>query len=145
MPIANYSTEVTALKSIGEIQGMLVAHKAEKIMMEYDNQEPVGLSFMVKTQFGDTAFTLPANIQKVQAVLNRQRTRRIITRELAARVAWRILRDWVRAQTAILETEMVSIDQVFLSYMQTQGKPLYQVMVEHRLQIPETAGGELRK
>lgn len=34
--IANYSTTVPAMKSIGEIQGNLVAHGAEKILMEYE-------------------------------------------------------------------------------------------------------------
>lgn len=141
MPIANYSTEVTALKSIGEIQRILVAHKAEHILMDYKDGEPIGLSFIVKTQFGDTPFRLPANIERIQAVLNKQRIRKVITRDMAARVAWRILRDWVRAQMAILETEMVSIEQVFLPYMQTQnGRLLFDVMVEHRLQLP--AGGQ---
>ncbi len=137
MPIANYSTEVTALKSIGEIQGILVAHRAEHILMDYKDGEPIGLSFIIKTQFGETAFRLPANIERIQAVLNKQRIRKVITRDMAARVAWRILRDWVRAQMAILETEMVSIEQIFLPYMETQsGRLLFDVMVEHRLQLP---------
>ena len=138
MPIANYSTNVTAMKSIGEIQGILVAHGAKAIMMDYkDNGEPTGLSFIVCTQFGEISFRLPANIDRVQAVLNRQRVRTTIPRDMSIRVAWRILKDWVRAQMAILETEMVSIEQIFLPYMETKtGKTLYQLMVDHRLALP---------
>ena len=137
-PIANYTTEVTALKSIGEIQGILVGHGAKHILIDYEKEEPVGLAFIITTPYGDTAFRLPANINKVQAVLTRQRVRTQVTREKAARVAWRILRDWIRAQIAILETEMVTIDELFLPYMQTgnDGKTLYQVMLDHRLQLP---------
>jgi hypothetical protein len=141
MPIANYSTTVTALKSIGEIQGILVSRGAEHILMDYKDGEPIGLSFIVKTQFGETPFRLPANIERVQAVLNKQRVRTRVERDMAARVAWRILKDWVRAQMAILETEMVSIEQVFLPYMQTQnGRILFDVMIDHHLQLPGGQG-----
>lgn len=137
-PIANYSTTVTALKSIGEIQGILVAHGAKHILMDYDQGEPVGLAFITTTSYGEVPFRLPANIDRVEAVLNKQRVRKQVSRELAFRVAWRILKDWVRAQMAILETEMVTIDQVFLPYMQVgeKGKTLYEVMLDHHLQLP---------
>ena len=59
-------------------------------------------------------FRLPANVNKVWAVLNNQRVRTNVSEEMAYRVAWRILKDWVRAQMAILETEMVNIEQIFL-------------------------------
>lgn len=136
--IANYSTTVTALKSIREIQGILVAHGAKHILMDYDNGLPIGLSFIVETPYGETPFRLPANVDRVWKVLNKQRVRTQVPEEMAYRVAWRILKDWVRAQMAILETEMVSIDQIFLPYMQMQsGKILYEVMLEHSLQLPE--------
>ena len=138
MPIANYSTTVTALKSIGEIQGILVAHGAEHILMDYKDGEPVGLSFIVATQFGSVPFKLPSNIERVHAVLNKQRVRTNVPRDMAIRVAWRILKDWVRAQMAILETEMVSIEQIFLPYMQNQdGKILFDIMLDNHLQLPE--------
>ena len=89
--IANYSTTVPALKSIREIQGILVAHGAKSIIMDYDNSEPIGLSFLVETPYGDTPFKLPANIEKIQAVLNRQHVRSRTPRDMAVRVGWRIL------------------------------------------------------
>jgi hypothetical protein len=151
-PIANYSTTVTALKSIGEIQGMLVAHGAKQILTAYDDKgAPVGLAFIVATPYGEVPFRLPANIDRVEAVLLKQLTssrrqwdrdyqeqRRAKIKEQAGRVAWRILKDWVRAQMAILEAEMVSIDQIFLPYMQGKGgKTLYEVMRDHHFQLPE--------
>jgi len=137
--IANYSTTVTALKSVGEIQGILVAHGASAIMSNYTNDgEPESLSFIVKTQFGEIPFRLPANINRVQAVLNKQKIRKSVPRDMAIRVAWRILKDWVRAQMAILETDMVSIEQIFLPYMQSgSGKTLYEIMVAKHLALPE--------
>lgn len=139
-PIANYTTTVTARKSIEEIQHILVKHGAKHILTDYEGEEPVGLAFMIPTAYGDAGFKLPANIDAVQRVLKRQRVRSYIERQMATRVAWRILKDWVRAQAAIIETEMVTIDQVFLPYMETgAGKTLYQTMLDHHLQLP---GGE---
>jgi len=136
--IANYSTTVPSMKSIGEIQGILVAHGAKHILMDYDQAKPIGIAFVTSTPHGDIPFRLPANIDRVQAVLNKQRVRSQVSEEFATRVAWRILKDWVRAQMAILESEMVSIDQVFLPYMQVgeRGKTLYEVMLDHNLQLP---------
>lgn len=138
-PIANYTTEVTAQKSIGEIHGMLVAHDAKHILMDYDQGKPVGLAFVLNTHFGEVSFRIPANIDKVKAVLIKQRVRKgEVSEDLASRVAWRILRDWIRAQMAILESEQVTMDQIFLPYMQSGegGKTLYEVMVDHQLQLP---------
>lgn len=137
-PIANYTTRVTAKQSIKEIQDMLVAHGARQILMDYDQGKPVGLAFVVATAYGTMPFRVPANIDRVKAILTKQRVRVEVNEELASRVAWRILRDWIRAQMAILETEMVSIDQIFLPYMQVgeRGKTLYEVMIDHHLQLP---------
>lgn len=48
---------------------------------------------------------LPANVDAVLAVLAKQKVK--CGRDQAERVAWRILKDWVAAQMAILESEMV--------------------------------------
>lgn len=136
--LANYTTTVTAQRSITEIQNILVAHGARHILEDYEDERPVGLAFIIATPYGDMAFRLPANIERVRVVLNRQRVRTQVSEELAARVAWRILKDWLRAQMAILETEMVTIDQIFLPYMEVgkDRKSLYEVMLEHQLKLP---------
>ena len=54
--------------------------------------------------------------------------RRLANRAQAIRIAWRIVKDWVEAQMAILETEMVKMEQIFLPYIQTQqGQTLFEV------------------
>jgi len=152
-PIANYTTTVMAMKSIGEIQGMLVAHGARHILIDYDSGQPIGLAFLIDTPYGDTPFRLPANVDKVEAVLlsqlassrykqrdsEYQEQRKAKMKEQARNVAWRILKDWTRAQMAILETQMVTMEQIFLPYMQVgeHGKTLYEVMIDHHLQLPE--------
>lgn len=130
MPLANYTTQVSASKSASEIEVMLQARHARAIVKEFDQQDNLAaMSFIIPTKHGDLPFQLPANAGAVKRVLERQAVRATIDDARAQRVAWRILRDWVRAQMAIIETEMVSIEEVFLPYMVTANhQTLYQRM-----------------
>lgn len=133
MPIKNYTTGISFMKSIGEIQGCLVAQHAKAIMINYgEDGVAESLSFMIETSNRAMGFRLPSNIDGVLKAMKKQGlSARFTTRDHAARVAWRIVKDWVLAQMAILEAEMVSIDEIFLPYLLTDGdKTLYQRMLD---------------
>lgn len=116
MPLLNYTTKVDVFVTLGEIQSVLVKHGARKIMQEFDLDGRVNaLSFMVDTPVGQRGFVLPAHVGAVQKVLESQHVK--VDRNQAERVAWRILKDWVQAQMAILESGMAELDEVFLPYM----------------------------
>ena len=140
MPIANYSTTVDALKTVGEIQGILVAHGARSILMNYGKDGNIeSLSFIVETPYGDMPIRLPINAKAVLKVLEEQRVPpRYANYQQAVRIAWRIVKDWVRAQMAILETEMVKMEQIFLPYMITKNnQTLYESMVDRGFYLTE--------
>ena len=140
MPIANYTTSVDALKSVGEIQGILVGHGARAIMINYAKDKTIeSLSFIVETRHGDIPFRLPVNANAVLKVLEEQECPpRYANYPQAVRVAWRITKDWVRAQMAMLETEMVKIEQVFLPYMMaSKDKTLYEAMEDKHFYLEE--------
>lgn len=129
MPILNYTTTVPAEKSVGEIQKKLAAAGAQAIMQEYQDGIISHIAFRISTEHGLISFRLPANIELIKKILERQRNipKRFTTSEHAARVAWRILKDWIEAQLAIIETGMASLSQVFLPYAQTDsGKTIYE-------------------
>lgn len=138
MPLLNYTTKVNVYTTLGEIQGELVKHGAKKIMQDYDDEGRIAaLSFLIETQAGPRGIRLPANVDAVHAVLTRQKVK--CDREQAERVAWRIVKDWVEAQMAILESEMVQMDEIFLPYMVNgQGQTLFQAYRSNQLLI----GGE---
>ena len=47
--------------------------------------------------------------------------------EQARRVGWRIIKDWLEAQMALLELNMVKIQEVFLPYIiGIDGKTIYE-------------------
>lgn len=120
MAILNYTTSIAAEKTASEIQAKLVTAKASAVMSEYENGVLARISFKVTTIHGDHAFQLPANIDGVFNALKRNHKvpKGFKTREQAARVAWRIIKDWVEAQLAIIEADMATLPQVFLPYMQ---------------------------
>ena len=139
MPIKNYTTEVDAYKSMGEIQTALAKAGARRIMTEYtEDGNPAGIVFSIKTGNGDTGFMLPANVEGVRLVLEKQKVR--ADEEQERRTAWRILRDWVLAQCAIIESGMVETDEVFMPYITDGRQSLYQLYKAGQLALPERSG-----
>lgn len=55
----------------------------------------------------------------------------------AERVAWRIIKDWIEAQMAIIEAQLASMDEVFFPYMLDSAgqKTLYEAYCERQLLI----------
>lgn len=135
MPLLNYTTKVDVYVTLGEIQGQLVKHGAKKIMQDYDDDGHItALSFMVETPTGPRGIRLPANVEAVHAVLTRQKVK--CDREQAERVAWRIVKDWVEAQMAILESEMVQMDEIFLPYMlSSSGQTVFEAYRKNQLAL----------
>lgn len=93
------------------------------VLQEFDplTGSPIRLSFRIPVKGVMIAFTLPANIDAIDRLLKQDRRvpKSMRTRMQATRVAWRILKDWVASQMAIIEAGMVEISEVFLPYMQT--------------------------
>ena len=135
MAIKNYSTTISAVQTVGEIQGILAAHGAKSVMMNYDERrEPNAVMFIVETPLGDRLFKLPANIDEFQKVLQSQKVK--CDREQATKVAWRNIKDWIAAQMALLETAMVTLDEIFLPYMADKtGSTVYQLYAGGKLPL----------
>ena len=134
MPIKNYTTKIDVHKTLGEIHGALAAHGARKVMFDYDDAGEISaICFSIITPEGERGIKLPANVDAAWKVLQNQHVK--CDREQAARVAWRIIKDWVDSQMAILETEMVQMDEVFLPYMigDRAGTTLYQMYQKNQL------------
>lgn len=137
MPLLNYTTQITALKTVAEVQAILARAGAMGVATEYDQGHPIAVAFRAMTPFGPREFVLPIHREKVLAVLKRQRVQpKYLTLEQAERVAWRIVKDWIEAQVAIIQTEMVTIDQVMLPYMRTEdGRTVFQRYQQNQLLI----------
>lgn len=136
--LLNYTTEIPVDRTLVEIEQALAKAGAQAILKDYDGAGNITtLSFKVLTERGDMGFRLPMNVQAVQQVLNNQVREKKIPRKFhndldqAKRVGWRIIRQWLLAQLAIIELRMVKIEQVFLPYaVMRDGKTLYETFEE---------------
>lgn len=135
MPLLNYTTKVDVYTTLSEIQRNLVNHGAKKIIQDYDCDSRIcALLFLIDTPHGPRGVRLPANVDAVWAVLQRQKIK--CDRDQAERVAWRIVKDWVEAQLAILESEMVHMDEIFLPYMvNNSGQTVFEIYRKNQLML----------
>ena len=134
MPIKNYTTKISAVQTASEIQVYLALHGASKVMMDYKEGKVQSVSFAIETSRGLQGVKLPANVDRVFAVLKKQKVKCDL--DQAERVAWRIVKDWIEAQMAILETEMVQMEEIFLPYfVSNSGQTLFEVYQQGQLQI----------
>lgn len=144
MALLNYTTTIAVEKTVGEIQRLLSKNGARSIQTDYDAEgEPVALAFQVETKIGTVGYRLPANIDAIHRVLTQQYNtgkvaRRFVTKEQAGRVGWRILKDWTEAQMALLETRMVTLDEIMLPWMIAgkHGETFYQLFESQQLALP---------
>jgi hypothetical protein len=147
MPLLNYTTTIAADKTVAEIQAILAAHGARRITLDYDAGHIMALEFEVDTPNGTVPIRLPTDPRPVLAVMRRQKVpARYLTEQQALNVAWRIVKDWVSAQMAIIETRMVVMEQVFLPYIVSPtGDTLYDALAQRRFLLTapdETVEGE---
>lgn len=138
----NYTTAIPVAQTVTECQSILAAAGAASVAVHFEDGQPSGLSFQLATPHGRRSFTLPVNADGVQAVLARMlRTNpphvsrsaldKLGSREHAARVAWRVVKDWLEANLALIAAEMATIDEVMLPYLHVgDDKTLWQAYQE---------------
>lgn len=121
--LLNYTSILEPEQTIAEIQKMLTKHGVRSIMTDYDGAQVSGVSFSMDVGGRKMAFRMPCNWRGVREVFNQTGVSRGDIKHKdksldnqAARTAWRIIKDWMEAQLALVEVNMVTIPQVFLPY-----------------------------
>lgn len=146
MGLLNYTTEVDADKTAAEIAKILSKHGASAVMTEYHPTEEyvTALSFKIRMGDKEASFRLPIDWKPVYAILTNgkswkqsyddkyKRKMESTWRLQAVRTSWRIVKDWVEAQCALIETQMVTTGQVFLPYLiMRDGKTLAETVAHN--------------
>lgn len=147
MGLLNYTTKIDPDKTAQEIAKCLSTHGAKAVLTEYDevNNTVSSISFKIALDGKEISFRLPCSWKPVYEILKKQKgtTRNIWDEDRkrrlesdmelqAVRTAWRIVKDWVEAQMAIVETQMASTTEVFLPYaIGKNGKTMFQHVVEN--------------
>lgn len=143
MAILNYTTSIKTEKTASEIQKKLAMAGAKAVLSEYDDD---GVMCAMSFRIGTLTFLLPINIDGVHAALKKDRRipKKLQSREQAARVAWRIIKDWIEAQIAIIEAGQAELPQVFLAYAQDRnGKTVYEAIKQNKFKLLTTNRGTI--
>jgi len=145
--IKNFSTSIAVVRTITEIEKMLTKYGATKIMKEYDLAgNPAVLIFGIMTERGEMPIRLPIKVDKIMNVFKLQVSNGKLpnkfwgtdwAKEQAARVGWRIIKDWLDAQLTLLNIEMVKVEEIFLPYMYYDklGKTVFELLEEQNFNL----------
>jgi hypothetical protein len=132
----NYTTTIRPEKTAAECLAILGRGGAGAVAVTYADRKPTGIAFTLDTPAGQRSFDLPVNVDGVYAALAKAAKTggippRYSSREQAERTAWRIIKDWLEAQVAIIDAQMASLDQVMLPYLRVgEGRSLYQAYAD---------------
>jgi hypothetical protein len=154
MPILNYTTSIASEKTVGEITSLLARKGARSINTDFTEEGLIhGITFVMVLHGLPVRFQLPSNASGVCAVMMKEKpysysysrkTREQWQQEIrqqAERVAWRILKDWVEAQIALVESSQAEMAQVFMPYaVEASGQTMFQLFEESYKQRALTAG-----
>lgn len=136
--IKNYTSNTT--NTFDKIQKVLAQHKAKRMMFEYDNQGRIdALSFSIEIDGREVGFKLPAKVKNVEQIFKREGIR-LDEKGLqqAYRTAWANIRDWLDAQMALIDTEQVQIEEVFLPYaVSRDGRTYFETIKDNQYLLGE--------
>ena len=145
MAILNYTTSISTEKTASEIQKKLAMAGAQAVLSEYDND---GIMYAMSFRIEGLYFRLPLNIEGTYQALKNGKDKngrpipnKFKTYEQASRVSWRVLKDWIEAQVAIIEAGQAELRQVFLPYAQNKlGQTLYEVIKDNGFKLLTDGG-----
>lgn len=127
MALKNTFSKLPVAKYIELTQQALVKAGASGTQFKYTEGRITGLAFTLPIGKQEIKFMLPVAWQKFQNVLRKEDNRRADDDDYCYRVAWACVKDWIEAQMAFVESENVTVPQIFLPYAVTKdGQTLFE-------------------
>ena len=129
------TTKIPTGQTVAEIQSILGECGVSAVMTEYDQGEIKAVCFQIIFLDKNIPFRLPCRWEAIFDIFYRRKKNGTHDEEIlesmrnqAKRVAWRQILRWIEAQLALVDTNMVKIQEVFLPYIQMnlKGDTLYQ-------------------
>lgn len=120
MALKNTYLKLPAATYIKMAQDALVKAGVSGVQFGYTDGFCTSLAFSILLKGQEINFRLPVNWKNFQKVLIEEGISRAVDDPFAYRVAWACTKDWIEAQMAFVESENVTIPQVFLPYAVTK-------------------------
>lgn len=138
------TTKIEPEQTVAQIQRVLGQYGVSAIQTEYDKGEVMAVFFKIKIGDQNVPFRLPCRSDAIyQIIIGRMkkvREKRVDEYHAQAkRIAWRQILRWVEAQMALVETNMVKIQEVFMPYIQVdaEGQTLYEKLEGNKFKMLE--------
>jgi hypothetical protein len=135
--VKNYTSDIPMNRLFDKLNKTLIEHQAKSITFGYNPAgKCVSVEFAIELADGKRLqIKLPARIDQAAEILKQQynqgliRDRKVLDPDQAYRVAWRNILDWTEAQMAMVDIQMVKMQEVFLPYLTNkQGLTMYELM-----------------
>ena len=145
--LKNYTSDARVENSLAKIEAFVVKQGATQFSKEYKDGLVLDVVFIIPILSGELPIRLPARVEQVkQKLYGKRSTYTPAMEEQARRTAWANIRDWLDAQMALIETEQVKVEEIFLPYMTDQsGKTLFEYMQENQFKMPQLPAGRGEK
>lgn len=134
--IKNYTTSIGWMQTVNEIEKMLVTIGADAVLKNYRGDGRLeSLSF----KYEGRGYLLPSNTEKCMERLKEIPGHKRGTQELeeqAERVVWRVIKDWLDAQIALIRIGQAEVQQVMLPYMWDGKQSLYDKLKKSEFLLP---------
>lgn len=139
------STKIDVDSTVADIQRVLSRYRCQAIMTKFDRAGEIeAVMFQLEVEGRAIPFQLPARWEPIFEYLNKHRSPRTQEdkanqdKEQAKRVAWRQILRWIEAQLALVQTHMVSMQEVFMPYiLLKEGETMYQALARREFRLLE--------
>lgn len=143
MGIRNYTSTVAAHRSIAQIQKRLAAHGARRSAIDYDDGEPVAITFTMVIAGGPVQYRLAPDVGGMLKAMEQDSSvpAHMCTEAQAKRTSWKNELDWLHAQLAKVAANQARLEQLLLGYAVTDnGETFYERLYggDRRLLLPGT-------
>lgn len=97
------------------IEKMLIKHGARQIAYTYEDGLKTGILFTIQGKNSLLPIKMPVRIKNIEQVFKKDGVK--YKTEQPYKTGWKNVHDWIAAQLALLETEMVQMEEIFLPYI----------------------------
>lgn len=128
MAIKNAYSEVEPTKTMGEIQALLAENDAQRVQIEYENREPIAISFSMPIGPQEFFFKLDVNVKGLIKAMKEdsQTPNHLATTQQAKRTAWKNRLEWLQLQLAEVKTNQADIQELLMGFAVTNdGQTLF--------------------
>ncbi len=136
------TTTKNPTETIGEIQRLLSKHGMRNAMLQFDDfGDVIAMSFTLRDN--PTPYILPAKHESIMKMAERGETgyKKTAEESQARRVAWRQVYRWIESQLAMVEVQMVEVEEVFLPYMMVdENRTIYQLVKDKGINLLASGG-----